>query len=316
MQSTSDLSTIDPPTNAPVAPPAKSATERLECLDVWGGNQAVQNSLSTTGLDLHCLSRPYGHGDHGGDVFYVSSCSSGRITRVMLADVMGHGHTAAGTAAGLRDLMHRLVDTYSQKKLVRSLNQEFSRLRSDGSFASAVVLSYFRPTKTISICNAGHPPPLLYREATNNWELLDPRRPAELTGTRRLRPRNLPLGMMDGVDYEIFDVDLGEHDRVLLYTDGLIEAMDASEEQIDVAGLLDIVRSRDQETQQLPRAILDEVLARTDSTTLADDASVLLIESNDLKSSLRDQALAPFRFLGRQLKRQTRHPSLAAVDLP
>mgnify|MGYP003483393270 CR=1 FL=1 len=38
----------------------------------------------------------------GGDVVYASSCATGRITRLMVADVAGHGHTVAATAADLR----------------------------------------------------------------------------------------------------------------------------------------------------------------------------------------------------------------------
>jgi len=54
------------------------------------------------GLDAWVSSQPEGHAVAGGDVYYFSSCASGRITRILLADVSGHGELIARTAAGLR----------------------------------------------------------------------------------------------------------------------------------------------------------------------------------------------------------------------
>jgi len=53
----------------------------------------------------------------------------------------------------------------------------------------------------------------------------------EAKGTYRLRPvRNLPLGVLEPMAYQQFTVKLSEQDLVLVYTDGLTEARNRSDE--------------------------------------------------------------------------------------
>ncbi len=277
-------------------------THRLSCLEVWGGNQATDSLVQTTGLDAHAFSKPYGGGEGGGDVLHVTACSSGRITRALLADVAGHGQTVAGTAEGLRRLMARSVDILDQAKLVRELNAGFSKL--EGRFASAVVVSYFRPTGALTICNAGHPPPLFYSVAQSEWSYLDAHcDPAVRRPGRRL-PANLPLGMFGSVAYDLQEVDFGAGDLILLYTDGVIEAEGSDEEQFGQERLLELANS-------LPPSGVGEVIPRVlevlegwvGSSELDDDVSLMVFGRNELEASLKDEAMAPFRFLQHKLTR-------------
>ena len=82
-------------------------SQRMQCMEVWGGNVRVERHFQTPGLDVWISCQPEGQADAGGDVYYLSSCASGRITRILLADVSGHGELVASTAAGLRDLMRK-----------------------------------------------------------------------------------------------------------------------------------------------------------------------------------------------------------------
>src|ERR1043165_8396643 len=63
----------------------------LKCLEVWGGNGAVEETLELPGLSVWLHSMPLHNASGGGDVYYLSSCSHGVIARVALADVSGHG---------------------------------------------------------------------------------------------------------------------------------------------------------------------------------------------------------------------------------
>src|SRR6202044_267183 len=117
-------------------------------------------------------SKPFGQAQRGGDVYYVSSCASGRISRLLLADVSGHGKSVASTAADLRTLMRRFVNRLDQTEFVRLLNRQFSELSSAGSFATAIVTTFFAPSRRLIVCNAGHPRPLIYRAAERKWDLL------------------------------------------------------------------------------------------------------------------------------------------------
>ena len=60
-------------------------------LEVWGGNEPVDASVELPGMDAWVYSVPFGNSQTGGDVHFVSSCGSGRVYRMMIADVSGHG---------------------------------------------------------------------------------------------------------------------------------------------------------------------------------------------------------------------------------
>jgi hypothetical protein len=92
----------------------------MSCMEVWGGSQLTERGVAFGGLDAWVYSKPYGQARRGGDVYYASSCATGRITRLLLADVAGHGTSVAATAADLRLLMRRFVNCLDQTELVRS----------------------------------------------------------------------------------------------------------------------------------------------------------------------------------------------------
>jgi serine phosphatase RsbU (regulator of sigma subunit) len=272
---------------------------RLSCTEVWGGNEATDVVVRASGLDAHAFSLPYDGHTNGGDVLHVTSCSSGRITRALMADVVGHGQGAAEAAQTLRSLMRRSVDILNQSKLVCALNDSFAELQERGRFASAIVASFFRPTGTLTICNAGHPPPLYYCAARQEWSLLEPE---GTSNPKRRPPSNLPLGLFGAVEYRLQEMTLKEGDVVLLYTDGVIEAADERDEQYGTERLLELV-------EDYAPASIDEIVPRVLSSLrrwvgtapLDDDVTLMILGRNELKSSLRDDVLAPVRFLRSRL---------------
>src|ERR1700685_2469256 len=180
-----------------------SPTQHMQCMEVWGGSQITSSGVELAGLDVWVYSKPFEHAQRGGDVYSVSSCASGRISRLLLADVSGHGTSVASTAADLRTLMRRFVNRLDQKEFVRLLNEQFTAISSQGSFSTAVVTTFFAPSRRLSLCNAGHPRPLLFRAAQNEWSFV---------GTHEAHTKaplsDIPLGMFDVADYETIDVEL------------------------------------------------------------------------------------------------------------
>jgi len=55
-------------------------TEQMQCMEVWGGNRGVDQHFHMPGLDVWIYSRPHDNAANGGDVYYLSSCASGRIS--------------------------------------------------------------------------------------------------------------------------------------------------------------------------------------------------------------------------------------------
>src|SRR3984885_1830122 len=205
-----------------------SPAQHMQCMEVWGGSQLTSSGVELGGLDVWVYSKPFGEAQRGGDVYYVSSCASGRISRLLLADVAGHGQSVASTAADLRTLMRRFVNRLDQTEFVRLLNQQFSALSKDGAFATAVVATFFEPSRRMTVCNAGHPRPLLYRAATRRWDFLGHGVVEQPGAKKKAGPSNLPLGMLEISEYDQFDIELEPGDCLLSYTDALMESNDAS----------------------------------------------------------------------------------------
>ena len=159
----------------------EATPERMQCMEVWGGNSGVNRAFEMPGLETWVFSKPHLESVAGGDVYYLSSCASGRITRMLLADVSGHGPAVADLATGLRNLMRKNVNLVKQSRFVTGMNRQFLRLSEQGAFATAVVATFFQPTRRLTVCNAGHPPPLLFDASENRWSPIDD---PEARGTR------------------------------------------------------------------------------------------------------------------------------------
>jgi sigma-B regulation protein RsbU (phosphoserine phosphatase) len=258
--------------------------EHLQCMEVWGGSRSVDRAVEMGGLDAWVYSKPFsnlpGTGDGprelaGGDVYYASSCATGRIHRLLLADVAGHGDAVADTADQLRGLMRQYVNRLDQKDFVRSMNQQFGIVSADGCFATAVVTTFFAPNRMLSVCNAGHPSPLLFRAAAQEWSILE-----EMVDQRE-DVHNIPLGILEVTDYEQFDIELEAGDLVLCYTDALIESYDKTGEFLGEQGLLELVKSLAQvEPRQLIDLLLGKIAGLDPRNLQSDDVTVLLLRPN------------------------------------
>ncbi|HVJ68521.1 MAG TPA: PP2C family protein-serine/threonine phosphatase, partial [Caulifigura sp.] len=222
---------------------------------------------------------PYDGAVEGGDVHYVSRCAGGSVTRLVVADVSGHGKAVEETSQMLRSLMRRYINAKTQKSLVRSLNREFTQLTRLGRFATAVIATYLNHRRRFTIVNAGHPRPLWREAATGKWSYVD----QELVNLGTAS--NLPLGIDDAVAYQQFGIPVNDGDVVLFYTDALIEAMNPAGEQLGEAGLLQIARqSASRSAATIAREVLSGVRTFAGGRLSQDDVTILAIRfASELK---------------------------------
>lgn len=283
-----------------------SQPEQMLCMEVWGGNTAVNRWFQMSGLDAWVYSRPHGGSPGGGDVHYLSSCASGKITRILLADVSGHGERVSQVAVGLRELMRDHVNLVRQARFVRAVNREFTDNENTGKFATAVIGTYFFPTRSYEFCNAGHPPPLLYRGATQTWSILDLGEKE-----RREHASNFPLGIDPDTKYEQQTVKLMSGDAILSYSDALIESAREDGGLVLPDGLLEIVRSIEMGRPEMFIAELVRTIRAMDARNLTgDDTTVILCQAVPTRLSLKNVLLAPFRVLRRAADKTTVSASL------
>lgn len=274
------------------AGPQRPAAERMHCMEVWGGNRGANKSFEMAGLRAWLYSRPHGGNEHGGDVYFISSCASGRITRLLLADVSGHGPLVSKTAITLRDLMREHVNHVKQTRLVGRMNREFAGFTQQGVFATAVVGTYFAPTRSLSLCNAGHPPPLVRRRREQRWRLIHaPQRDDVISDT--------PLGVEEDAQYSQSDMRLGVGDLALFYSDAAIETFSPSDNAaLGISGLERLVNNLG--TTE-PHLLFSRILESTDLAdapeSSGDDLTLLLVEVTPARTRMRDNVLAPWRLL-------------------
>ncbi len=247
----------------------------MRCMEVWGGNRAIESAVSTPGMDCWVVSVPYAGSERGGDIHYVSMCSAGKIARFVVADVAGHGDEVAGFARRLRDLMRKHINALDQTAFVRVLNEEMVRDETaDGRFATALLVTYFAPTDQLVVCNAGHPRALWYRAERGEWAVLD-----EVVGGESVG--NLPMGIIEPTAYAQFGVSLSRGDLVVMYTDSLVEARAADGRMLGEAGLLEMVRGLD---ASKPERLVGDLLARVEAyrggARADDDVTVMLLHHN------------------------------------
>jgi phosphoserine phosphatase RsbU/P len=265
------------------AAPSHPDLRQLQCMEVWGGNHAVDNGVTMPGLDAWVVARPHMGDDAGGDVHYLSSCATGRITRLMVADVSGHGSTVSQTALALRSLMRRFINHLDQRRAVEFLNAEFAKQELSGRFATAVLGTFWGPTGVLTLCNAGHPRPLRYRAKTARWEPLDSGPAADAPDDDE--PTDVPLGVLDSTKYRQVEVRLRKGDLVLLYTDSLIESRLPDGSLLGEPGLLDALSSVPAgEPARVIPGLLAELQRR--GATINDDLTALLLRPNGLTPRL------------------------------
>ncbi|HYL14581.1 MAG TPA: PP2C family protein-serine/threonine phosphatase [Terriglobales bacterium] len=254
------------------------AAYRMSCMELWGGNTSVETSVALPGLAGWVHSKPVEPAVQGGDVYYLSVCSAGLLSRIVLADVAGHGQEVGGAAITLRDLLRQHVNAFDQSKLMRGINDSFGS-GSDESvqYATAAVLGYYCETRQLIFANAGHPPVLWYRAAQQTWEWLHEETPHAETAVE-----DLPLGLIAGTKYTQTAVRLGPGDLVLIYTDGVTESVNDASEELGYSGLLTLARSLPVHAPaQVGPALLAALARFRGASQPFDDLSVIVLQECD-----------------------------------
>ncbi len=268
----------------------------LRCSQVWGGNATAWAEVDLPGLTGWVASRPHHGQKAGGDVHFVSSCGTGRITRLLLADVSGHGEAVAETARRLRDAMSRYFNHIDPSKLAARMNRDMVEIAARGEadsggsadvrrFATAIVLTYFAPESRMTVCNAGHPPPVVYRQRTKRWRpLVSPEETEDFSGDGDAPAvENLPLGVLEDVGYRGQSVRLWPGDAVFVYTDCLTEAMNGRRRMLGVAGLTNLLESLPGDpASEAPATLIGSLIdaVRAAGYAFDDDLTAVLLRSD------------------------------------
>ena len=164
----------------------------------------------------------------GGDYYGFIPLPHQERLAIMLGDVAGKGVPAALLMAKLSsDARFALVSETEPGKAVTVLNdlmyQNTSQMDRFVTLGAAILDPQ---SHTLTFVNAGHLAPLLVRASTGKYEEAIPK---TLIG--------LPLGVVEGVDYDSHQITLDPGDCVLFFSDGVTEAMDKQNNQLHLKAI-------------------------------------------------------------------------------
>ena len=232
----------------------------------------VQRSLipdklpALSGLDMAMLYEPAEL--VGGDLLVASPIGDSQAL-VTVADAMGHGVPAALMMSVVRTAFHGAASPQAASgppdpaALLRLVNQTIMDLF-QSNYVTAVCGRIDVPNNTVLLSVAGHPPPLLV--------------PADGGDVLAIERGEVPLGIE--VDTAYFDVAVpfGPGDLLLLYTDGIIEAIGPDRSRYGLESLKRLLGTlRGATASEVVERIREDLRRHCGETPLEDDMALLAI---------------------------------------
>lgn len=200
------------------------------------------------------------------DVFSRPGTPEGTDFLITVADVAGKSIPAALLMATFQASLKTLSSTpCSLKELVEAMNR-YACSNSQGGlrFTTAFLAEYAAAARTLNYINAGHNNPILRR---NGGE------------TERLIKGGLPLGIQKDARYETGQARLSSGDWLVIFTDGLVEAVNHAEEEYGEERLLAVLAKG---SALPPETLLAQVIADVNTfvgvTPQHDDITCMLIK--------------------------------------
>ena len=74
--------------------PAVKSSQRIECKVIWGGIQNIDTEV-TAGKFIGSIYSAASEGGQGGDIYFFGVCNVDTISRLAVADVVGHGEAVS-----------------------------------------------------------------------------------------------------------------------------------------------------------------------------------------------------------------------------
>ncbi|MBN1435609.1 MAG: SpoIIE family protein phosphatase [Sedimentisphaerales bacterium] len=204
--------------------------------------------------------------DVGGDLYDYVVTGDGRLV-LIIGDVMGKGVPASLAMASVRSSIRAFSEFLkSPEEMVKRVNRMFCRDTIEGEFATLFCANLELATGKMSYCNAGHNYPLLFR----GDEVIE------------LRTGGTILGVNRELEYEAGEIEMQGGDFLLLYTDGLAEAVNFEREPFGVERIVQAVRdSRHLPAEQATRNILWTMRKFTGLTRRFDDTAVIALKRDE-----------------------------------
>ncbi len=223
---------------------------------------------SADGIDVYGFFMP--SFEVGGDYFdYIigtNGTADSQVLNMTIADVSGKAMKAAMHAVFTSGLLLSRLHKDAPDSILREIAPTLHTRTDRQTFITCIIAQYHLGSRMLKLANAGHCLPILKRGGK-----------AEFINTPEPR---YPLGLQATVDYQAYEVQLQKGDFLLLYSDGLPEAVNPQGERFGFDSLVTLVESLD--TENLPSNEISMNIKRKvqkfSDYQLADDTTIICLK--------------------------------------
>ena len=206
----------------------------------------------------------------GGDYYDYLYLSPGRLG-VVLADISGKGISAALLMASLQASLrsHYAQAPDDLARVLLAINRTFFESTAGIRYATLFLGTYDERTSRLRYANCGHPPPVLL---------------AGDGSIERLQPTGSVIGLFEEWSGTTQEIGLSNRDTLVMFTDGVVEAFNAQDEEFGEERVLDIVR---EQTGLSARKLVDALVnavQRHSGPAQSDDFTVVVARGRALST--------------------------------
>jgi len=222
-----------------------------------------QSAPEIEGVDIAAANIPAR--EVGGDFFDFIPVAKG-IWGLAIADVSGKGMPAAMFMGLTRTIIRAsATGNSSAHSAIRQANDLICRDSTSGMFVTLFYAVFDSAESTLHYVSAGHNPPILYRTSEDRMHFL--------------KAKGVALGVRENISLEETRIDLIRGDMLVLYTDGVTDAVNEHSEEFGLGRLMDILRSnRDASAAHVLEAILKGVSGFIGGQPSFDDLTLMILK--------------------------------------
>lgn len=216
------------------------------------------------GFQISALSTPAK--EVGGDFFDFIEMGEGKLGLVV-GDVTGKSVSGALVMSAARSIFRLLSEEkWTVADIMGRANRRGKKDIRSGMFVALLYVVLDSKKRTLALCNAGQTQPIHFSSLSGEASFM------ETEGDR------FPLGILEEAEYKETTIELSPGDRLIFYTDGIVEAMNANREFFGFDRLLQVVKeARSMNADSLLKEITRQVNEFCGGTTQSDDLTVIVM---------------------------------------
>ena len=202
----------------------------------------------------------------GGDVYDFLDYGPGR-TALAVGDVSGKAAPAALYAALVSGILRSLAPQHlSPAAMLAALNDQLQERKLDSQYVTMLMAVWDDSNQTLQIANAGSVQPVFVSTTSNGPEV------------KTIQAEGFPLGLFPNTEYEEFTLSTRPGDLIVFFSDGIVDAVNATDEMFGNDRLNEVLQSHTHSTAaSTVEAILNAVTDFQAGTDHFDDETVVVL---------------------------------------